>query len=155
LPQEVLVRTFHAGDEIDFRRLNLAWIEKYFGAEAKDLQAFEDPQSKIVDMGGEIFIATIDEIAVGCVALLKLSDGEFEVAKMATDERYQRRGIGRSLMDAAIQWAHAHRARRLYLETNHTLDAAQRLYASVGFQRIPPQPSPYKRADVFMELLLD
>jgi GNAT superfamily N-acetyltransferase len=155
LSQEVLVRTFHAGDEIDFRRLNLAWIEKYFGAEAKDLQAFEDPQSKIVDMGGEIFIATIDEIAVGCVALLKLSDGEFEVAKMATDERYQRRGIGRSLMDAAIQWAHAHRARRLYLETNHTLDAAQRLYASVGFQRIPPQPSPYKRADVFMELLLD
>jgi GNAT superfamily N-acetyltransferase len=154
LSQEVLVRTFHAGDEIDFRRLNLAWIEKYFGAEAKDLQAFEDPQSKIVDMGGEIFIATIDEIAVGCVALLKLSDGEFEVAKMATDERHQRRGIGRALMDAAIQWARAHRARRLYLETNHTLDAAQRLYASVGFQRIPPQPTPYKRADVFMELLL-
>jgi GNAT superfamily N-acetyltransferase len=154
LSQEVLVRTFHAGDEIDFRRLNLAWIEKYFGAEAKDLQAFEDPQSKIVAQGGEIFIATIDEIAVGCVALLKLSDGEYEVAKMATDERHQRRGIGRALMDAAIQWARAHRARRLYLETNHTLDAAQRLYASVGFQRIPPQPTPYKRADVFMELLL-
>jgi ribosomal protein S18 acetylase RimI-like enzyme len=73
---------------------------------------------------------------------------------MATDERHQRRGIGRALMDAAIQWARAHRARRLYLETNHTLDAAQRLYVSVGFQRIPPQPTPYKRADVFMELLL-
>jgi putative acetyltransferase len=155
LPQEVSVRTFHSGDELDFRRLNVAWIAKYFGVEAKDLQAFEDPQSKIIGQGGEIFIASIDEVAVGCVALLKLSDGEFEVAKMATDERYQRRGIGRALMDAAIQWARAHHARRLYLETNHTLDAAQRLYASVGFQRIPPRPSPYKRADVFMELVLD
>jgi putative acetyltransferase len=154
LSQEVLVRTFRAGDESHFRRLNIAWIEKYFGAEAKDLQAFEDPQSKILGEGGEIFIATIDEIAVGCVALLKLNDGEFEVAKMATDEHFQRRGIGRALMEAAIQWARAHHARRLYLETNHTLDAAQRLYASVGFQCIPPQPSPYKRADVFMELLL-
>jgi GNAT superfamily N-acetyltransferase len=146
---------FHRGDEFDFRRLNVAWIAKYFGVEPKDLQAFEDPQSTICGQGGQIFIAAIDEVAVGCVALLKLSEVEFEVAKMATDERYQRRGIGRALMKAAIQWARAHQARRLYLETNHTLDAAQKLYASVGFKRIPPQPSPYQRADVFMELPLD
>lgn len=152
--EELSVRTFRPTDEGDFRRPNEAWISKYFGLEAKDLQAFEDPMTKIVAKGGEIFIASINETAVGCIALVKMSEGEYEVAKMATDEHYQRRGIARSLMNAAIAWAREHNARRLYLETNHTLDAAIALYKSSGFQPIPPQPSVYKRADVFMELLL-
>ncbi len=152
--EDLSVRTFRPTDESAFRRLNEAWISKYFGLEAKDLQAFEDPMTKIVAKGGEIFIATINETAVGCVALVKMSAGEYELAKMATDERYQRRGIARSLMTAAIAWARKHNATRLYLETNHTLDAAIALYKSSGFQLIPPQPSVYKRADVFMELLL-
>jgi putative acetyltransferase len=154
-PNEVTIRTFRKGDENDFRRLNEAWISKYFGIEAKDSQAFEDPGTKIVAKGGEIFLASIDGIAVGCVALVKMSDGEYELAKMATDESYQRRGIARALMNAAIAWAREHRARRIYLETNHTLDAALALYESSGFRRIPAQPSVYKRADVFMELILE
>jgi putative acetyltransferase len=151
---EVTVRTFRQGDEADFRRLNEAWIAKYFGVEPKDLQAFDDPMKKIVAGGGEIFMATIGAIAVGCVALIKLSDGEYELAKMATDENYQRRGIGRAVMNAAIEWARKKKASRIYLETNHTLDAALALYESCGFKHIPPQPSVYKRADVFMELIL-
>ena len=153
-PSQVFVRTFQPGDEHDFRRLNEAWIARYFGVEPKDLHAFEDPQSKIVARGGEIFLATLDRTIVGCVALVKMKEGEYELAKMATDEHYQRRGIGRSLMNAAIAWARTQNAHRIYLETNHTLDAALALYESSGFQRIPPQPSVYKRADVFMELLL-
>ena len=151
---EVSVRNFQPGDEHDFRRLNEAWIAKYFGIEPKDLHAFEDPQSKIIAKGGEIFLATVDRVIVGCVALVKMKEGEYELAKMATDESYQRRGIGRALMNAAIVWARAQNAQRIYLETNHTLDAALALYESSGFQRIPPQPSVYKRADVFMELRL-
>lgn len=154
MSQDVLVRTFRDGNEEDFRRLNEAWIAKYFGVEPKDLQAFDDPKTKIVAKGGEIFIATIGTTVVGCVALIKMSEGEYELAKMATDEKYQRRGIARAVMNAAIEWARERHARRIYLETNHTLDAALALYESCGFTRIPPQPSVYKRADVFMELIL-
>jgi GNAT superfamily N-acetyltransferase len=154
MSSEVVVRTFREGDEADFRRLNEAWIAKYFGVEAKDLQAFEDPMKKIVATGGEIFMATINETAVGCVALIEMSEGEYELAKMATDENYQRRGIARAVMSAAIEWARKRNAHRIYLETNHTLDAALALYESCGFRHIPPQPSVYQRADVFMELIL-
>lgn len=153
-PSSVQVRTFRSGDEADFRRLNEAWIAKYFGVEAKDLEAFDDPMSKIVAKGGEIFLAMIDDSVVGCVALIKMSDGEYELAKMATDENFQRRGIGRAVINAAIAWARLKDARRIYLETNHTLDAAIALYESSGFVHIPPRPSVYKRADVFMELIL-
>ena len=79
------------------------------------------------------------------------------MAKMAVTTGYQGRGIGRRLLQAAIEEAQHMRARRLYLETNHILEPAIRLYESLGFRRLQPAqvtPSPYDRADVYMELML-
>ncbi len=155
--EAVAVRIFCRGDEADFRRLNEAWIAKYFGIEAKDTETLGDPQRKIIDGGGQVFLAFINGEAVGAVGLMKMRSviRSYELVKMATDEHYQRQGIGRALIGAAIAWARRQGARRLYLETNHTLTPAIRLYESVGFKHMPPQTSPYKRADVFMEMWLE
>ena len=54
---------------------------------------------------------------------------------------------------ASVGWND--RVRRLYLETNRKLALAIRLYESVGFRHLPPErvvPSPYARANVYMEL---
>ena len=154
---EVTVRFFRPGDEKDFRRLNEAWIAKYFGIESADNETFADPQHKIIEPGGQIFLAFLDGVAVGTVGL-RLMPGKvrsYELIKMATDESYQRRGIARAVVDAAIKWARQQGARRLYLETNQALTPAITLYDSVGFRHMPPQPTPYKRADVFMEMWLE
>jgi len=93
---------------------------------------------------------------VGC-ALVAMSPGEFEVAKMAVTESMRRSGIGRQLLEKAITEARALGAHRLYLETNKTLVGAIRLYESVGFRHLPSErviPSAYARADVYMELHL-
>jgi len=82
---------------------------------------------------------------------------EFEVSKMAVTEEYKGRRIGHKLMEATIAKARQLSAKRLYIETNHTLTPAIRLYKAHGFQELPPDrkvQSPYARADVFMELLL-
>lgn len=154
---EVTVRLFRPGDEDDFRRLNEAWIAKYFGIEAKDRETFADPQHKIIEPGGQIFLAFLDGVAVGTVGLLRMPGKvhSYELIKMATDKNYQRRGIARAVIQAAIEWARQQKACRLYLETNSSLIPAIRLYESVGFRHIPPQPTPYKRADVFMEMSLE
>lgn len=154
---EVSVRLFRAGDERDFRRLNEAWIAKYFGIESKDEETFADPQHKIIEPGGQIFLAFLDGVAVGTVGLRRMSSEvrSYELIKMATDEKYQRRGIARSVVQAAIKWARQQKAKRLYLETNSSLTPAITLYKSVGFKQMPPQPTPYKRADVFMEMWLE
>jgi GNAT superfamily N-acetyltransferase len=154
---QVTVRLFQPGDETAFHRLNVAWIAKYFGIEPKDLETFENPQQKIIANGGQIFMALLDGETVGCVGLLKMASEmrSYELVKMATDENYQRRGIGRALIQAAITWARQQGARRLYLETNHTLSPAITLYESFGFKHMPPQPTPYQRADVFMEMWLE
>ena len=154
----VLVRQFEPGDEAAFRALNEEWIRRYFKLETKDEAAFADPRTTILAKGGQILIAVIDGEKVGCCALLRIGEGEFEVAKMAVSPAHQGKGIGRCLLSAAIEEARSTRASRLYLETNHTLTAAIRLYESLGFRHLDAseiKPSPYARTDVYMELGLD
>jgi N-acetylglutamate synthase-like GNAT family acetyltransferase len=148
-------REFQEGDEQAFRELNEEWISKYFVLEAKDVEALRHPREKILERGGRIFLAVCEGETVGCCALLPMAAGEFEVAKMAVEERMRGGGIGRGLLAHVIEEAKAAGARRLYLETNQKLTPAVRLYEAVGFRHLPPErvvPSPYARADVYMEL---
>ncbi len=154
---EIGIRQFRPGDAAAFRRLNEEWIKRFFRIEPKEEEILADPQGAILDSGGRIFVATAGERCVGCCALIRLSDKEFEVAKMAVEAPYQGAGIGRGLLTAAIEEARTAGAQRLYLETNHVLKPAIRLYESMGFRHIDRDriiPSQYERADVYMELFL-
>lgn len=151
------IRPFRRGDETAFRELNEAWITKYFRLEEKDREVLNDPENKILKKCGQIFMAFVDGEPVGCCGLLKMSDTTMEVAKMAVDERYRGQGIGRAVLGAVIDYARENCMHRLYLETNHILTPALQLYHSMGFRPVPEDrvvKSPYKRADVFLELWL-
>ncbi|WP_419252474.1 GNAT family N-acetyltransferase [Caulobacter sp. ErkDOM-YI] len=135
-----------------WRDLNTAWISKYFTMEAKDHEALNDPVGKILDKGGHILMAETDEgEVIGCVGLILLADGGFEVAKMTVTEQARGTGLGRLLMQACIDRAEALGAPRLYLETNSSLAPALGLYRAMGFVDLPHRDTPYARADVFME----
>lgn len=152
---EVVTRPFQPGDEIAFRSLNEAWIAKYFVVEEADRKVLNDPVHNILRLGGHIFMGVIAEAAVGCCALLPMEPDGFELAKMAVSEHLRGKGIGRKLIEYAITEARRLGASRLYLETNRKLANAIHLYESVGFQHVSPDqviPSPYARANVFMEL---
>jgi putative acetyltransferase len=154
---EISIRQFQPGDAAAFRRLNEEWINRFFRIEPKEALILADPQTKILDAGGRIFFATAGERCVGCCGLIRLGEKEFEVAKMAVEPAYQRAGIGRKLLRAVIEEARNVGTQRLYLETNHTLTPAIRLYESLGFKHIAAEriiPSGYARADVYMELIL-
>ena len=154
---EVSIRPFAPGDAEAFRALNLAWLTAYFRVEPKDTATLSDPRGVILAPGGQIFVAELNMQTVGCVALLPMFGG-YELAKMAVDPAAQGRGAGRKLLTAAIAWARDQGAARLYLESNARLTPALRLYESVGFRHLPEERrpiSPYARADVFMEMLLD
>jgi len=157
MSSDIVVREFEVGDEAAFRRLNEEWITRFFKMEAKDEESFADPWGKILKKGGRIFFAVREGEALGCCALVVMGPREFEVAKMAVTQSAQGLGIGRLLMEAVVEAGKALGARRLYLETHHSLTPAIRLYERAGFQRLPEErvtPSPYERADVFMERVL-
>jgi ribosomal protein S18 acetylase RimI-like enzyme len=134
-----------------FKALNEAWISKYFTLEAKDRAVLEDPQGKILAKGGRIFMAIEDGEAVGCVALLKMADGGYEVAKMTVSETMRGSGLGRRLMDRCLAAGAEDGVPRLYLETNSSLAPALALYRAAGFRDLAPVETEYVRADVFME----
>ena len=156
-PPTASIREFLPGDAPAFRALNEEWITRFFALEPKDLYSLTHPETTILDPGGRIFFALSGDAPVGCCALLFMAPGEYEVAKMAVTPSAQGTGLGRALLAHTIETARAASATRLYLETNHALTPAIRLYESLGFRHIPPAritPSPYARADVYMELLL-
>jgi GNAT superfamily N-acetyltransferase len=79
----------------------------------------------------------------------------FEVAKMTVAESCRGMGIGRRMLAYTIARGRALGAEALYLETNEKLVDAVHLDESLGFRHLSPEkvvPSPYARANVFMEL---
>ena len=154
---EIAFRLFQHGDADAFRELNEAWIARYFRLEEQDHIQLRDPEHNILRPGGQIAMAVAGEERVGCCALIFIRPGVFEVAKMAVSESYRGHGIGRKLLEYTIAQAKALGAHTLELASNKKLANAVHLYESVGFRHLPPdriEPSPYTRANVFMELHL-
>ena len=148
------LRPFGPADAAAFRELNKAWIERYFGLEPPDHEVLNDPVGCIIQPGGHIFMVCVEEQAIGCCALIAVRPGVYEVAKMAVAEEYRGRGIGRKLLAYVIEQAHSLGATLLTLASNDKLANAVHLYESLGFRHLPPEPSPYTRANVFMDLPL-
>ncbi|MEQ1785300.1 MAG: GNAT family N-acetyltransferase [Hyphomonadaceae bacterium] len=151
----MVVRAFEPGDEAAFRDINLEWIERFFAVEAKDRDVLGNPHKYILDPGGAILIAMDDAAPVGVVALMVMGEGSVELAKMGVRPQAQGKGAGRMLVAAAVEMARAMGMSRVYIETNSVLGPALKLYRDAGFQPLKdPQPSPYARADVQLELWL-
>jgi putative acetyltransferase len=158
-PPVIEIRPLAPGDDATaFRTLNEEWITRYFILEAKDLETLNNPVHSILLKGGYIFMAYAGEEAVGCVALISMRDGFYELSKMAVYPHLRGRGLGRQLLQYAITHARSIGARSLFLGSNTRLKDAVHLYESVGFRHVKPEtlpPMPYSRADVFMEMPLE
>ena len=157
-PLAVEIRSLAPDDDATaFRTLNEEWITRYFTLEAKDRETLNDPVNSILLKGGHIFMAYAGAEAVGCVALIPMRDGVFELSKMAVSPHLRGRGLGRRLLQHALVQAKSLGAKSLFLGSNTRLRDAVHLYESVGFRHVKPEalpPTPYSRADVFMEMQL-
>lgn len=135
-----------------FYDLNIAWVRQYFKVEPIDEKVLSDPEGTILDKGGEIFFAVADGKAVGAVAMKAEGDGRFELTKLGVDPTVRKGGMGRALCEKVIERFRARGGKTLYLETNTVLAPAIALYDKIGFVAMdPPVPSPYERANYYME----
>lgn len=138
-----------------FERLNREWIARHFTLEAADQAVLADPERHLLHPGGAVLFARRNGRIIGTVGLAKHGARDVELVKMAVSESEQGRGVGRALLEAAIERARTLGAERLFLWTSSRLHPALALYRKLGFRQIePPEPSTYERADVYMELAL-
>lgn len=137
----------------DFARLNIEWLERWFTVEPADRDVLGDPETHILAGGGRILFA-VDETdqALGTVALMRHGGGEVELTKMAVEPELRGAGVGRKLIEGALDAFSEMGDRELFLETNTRLAPAIRLYESVGFRHQPTlRPNSHvERADVYM-----
>lgn len=149
----VTIDTFRPGDQESFAALNLAWLVHHRLLEPADEAQLHDPQSHVFAHGGEIFMARVGEVTVGCCAAIPRADGTMEVAKLAVDRPAKGHGIGRRLVEAALLFGQTRHYTKAVLTSNHRLRTAIRLYESIGFRHAPvPRDVPYASVDVYMEL---
>ncbi len=151
-----MVEIIEYGDKYkdDFRRLNLEWLDHYHLTESHDLMVLDDPDGTILERGGHIFLATIDDLVVGTAALMNEGEGVYELAKMAVTTAHRGKGISRLLIEKCLEKAQQLGAKKLSLFSNHQLLAALHLYESYGFRHVEVKNSPFTTADVKMELIL-
>jgi len=137
-----------------FAALSREWLEKYLTVEPFDLAIMNDPRGMVLDGGGQIFFAERDGRVVGTVAMIKSGEAAFELAKLAVTEEFKGLAIGRRLMAAALDFARARKAARVFLYTNKILTPAIALYCAFGFQDVPMDDRKYLESDMKMEFLL-
>jgi GNAT superfamily N-acetyltransferase len=84
---------------------------------------------------GATFVAEEEGHPVGLVVVVPDEDDPTTVGlyAMFVSQRARRQGVGRALIDAAIDWAKVNRAERVTLMVLEGNDSAMRLYESCGF----------------------
>jgi putative acetyltransferase len=157
-PATLEIRSLLPGEDATaFRTLNEEWITRYFVLEAKDIETLNHPEEKILSKGGQIFMVFAHGEPVGCVALIPMPNGVYEVSKMAVSPARRGLGIGRKLLEYTVAQARLLGAKSLFLGSSTKLKNAVHLYESIGFRHVDPATLPdmhYSRADVFMEMPL-
>lgn len=94
------------------------------------------------------------------VARLSLSRDPHPASRHVADlglmvaAEHRRRGIGRMLLEAAIEWARRAGVRKLELHVFPWNEPAIRLYESVGFEREGYRKAHFRRGDEYVDAIL-
>lgn len=139
-----------------FEAVNREWIESMFVLEDLDAKVLADPQTHIMDSGGDILFVEVEgKGLVGAGALKKLGPGVYELTKMGVTADARGHKAGEALLKALIDRAQEMKAEKLFLLTNSICEAAIHLYEKNGFEHSDEIKETYGkmycRCDVAME----
>jgi putative acetyltransferase len=109
-------------------------------------QNFEDELASLpgeyVAPGGQLLLAFVAGELAGCVAMRRLSDVDYanacEMKRLYVRPPWRRDGVGRILAQAILDEARRAGYSAMLLDTLDEMEAARELYASLGFEEIPP-----------------
>lgn len=103
---------------------------------------------------GALLIAMDGEAAAGCVALRKLGKDTCEMKRLFVRPKYRGQDLGKSLVHEIIARAQDLGYARMLLDSRPSMQAAIRLYRSVGFREIASYMADSVPGALFFELEL-
>lgn len=105
-------------------------------------QGFEDELARLpgayAPPDGRLLLARLGETVIGGVGLRPFAPGLCEMKRLYVRPAHRALDAGRALAEAVIAEARAIGYRAMRLDTLPGMEAAQALYAALGFRDIPP-----------------
>ena len=132
-------------DAVRLLRDSVAFIQSLYPEE----HAHSFNLGELSSYGSRFFIATHDEIMVGCAAYVWHDATKIELKHMFVSPQSRGLGCGRALLEAIECQAVIDQAACIILETSQKQDAAIRLYESANYLRCAPYTEGHDE-DVFM-----
>lgn len=120
-----------------------------FAAELNQLQGMYAPPA------GCLLLAREGGQFIGCIGVRRFSADCCEMKRLYVKDAARGRGLGRTLVLAAIRAATSIGYRRMLLDTLADMSAARRLYAALGFRDCEPYRHNPIPGTAFMALELD
>lgn len=87
--------------------------------------------------GGGIILCKAENEFIGCVGIRKIDSKTAELKRMYIKTAWQKQGIGKTLLERAIELAKALHYNAVRLDTLNYMKPAIRLYEDFGFYKIP------------------
>ncbi len=139
-------------------------FREYASSLAVDL-CFQDFEHELATLPGDyaapaggLWLAFVDGALAGCGALRPLADCDYanacEMKRLFVRPGFRRFGLGRALAQTLLDEARRAGYSHILLDTLDDMETARELYASLGFEEIPPyyfNPIPgahYLKADL-------
>lgn len=106
-------------------------------------QSFDDelaalPGKYSVAQKGCLYLAESDGETAGCVAYYRVNETTCELKRLFVRPSFHKRGIGKALMNRAIEDATKAGYQTMILDTLRRLESAGQLYQRLGFSEIEP-----------------
>ena len=135
-------------------------IEEYVRALGVDL-GFQEIELELADLagtygppGGVILVARAASEIAGCAALRPLGEATCEMKRLYVRPAFRGTGLGRKLALELIGRARELGYERMRIDTLPQMQAARKLYRSLGFREIDPYRFNPVPGTAFMELAL-
>ncbi len=149
----MIVRRLRVGDLFSVLRIERACFrDEGYGVTTFLAHLFRDRNGSFVveDDGGAVVGYTLARLSLGWVG--RRHGG---ITSIAVAPAHRRQGIGRKLMERALQYLHEHHVEEADLEVRANNGAAQSLYESFGFRRASLLPHYYGQSADGLRMVLD
>jgi putative acetyltransferase len=139
----IQIRPIEQKDNIDIAKVIRGALEE-FGANKPGTVYFDPTTDALFELfnntpGSYYYIATIDNNVVGGAGIFpteNLPEGTCELVKLYLHKDARGTGLGKELLNTAMQWAKENGYTQVYLESMPELSKAVTIYENVGFKRI-------------------
>ncbi|MFE4708643.1 GNAT family N-acetyltransferase [Peribacillus simplex] len=140
---EVLIRPFQPGDVgyVAYLHGNL-YDKTYKFGQMFEYYVMKGLTEFMIDTdGGELWIAEVNGEIAGSIAITKFSDTVAQLKWFVLNENYQGMGIGKKLMETALNFSKEQNYQHVFLWTVSTLETARHLYKKYNFRLTEEKPN--------------